>query len=88
MIGFHLVSATIGPALVPELAKRYWIGNDSDSLQAFYTYYLLITHLRHDNERVVQCQNTSAGKCIFKSFVPQPNMRPPPQQVLAVAVAS
>ena len=70
----------------------YWIGNDSDSLQAFYTYYLcgiyLFTCLGHDNGRVVLCQNTSAGKFIFKSFASQPNMCPPPQQVLAVAVAS
>ena len=43
--------------------------------------------LGHDSGHVVQHQNTTAGKCI-KSFLPQPNMCPPPQQVLAVTVAS
>ena len=48
----------------------------------------LFTHIGHNNGRVPQCQNASAGKWIFDkitSFVPQPNMHLPPQQVLAVA---
>lgn len=43
-----------------------WVGIDSDNLEVFYTCYLrgiyLFTRIGHDNGRVPQCQNASAGK--------------------------
>ena len=76
--------------------SRFWsivedgigLGITQIACRPFIHIIYLFTCLRHDNGRVAQCQNTSAGKFIFKSFAPQPNMRRLPQQVLPVAVAS